>query len=54
MIASCRLRYPSQFGGAVAFRREDFELVNGYSNEFYGWGGEDDDMYERCVQLYSF
>lgn len=22
--------------------------VNGYSNQFFGWGGEDDDFSERC------
>ena len=27
--------------------RQQFELVNGFSNPFWGWGGEDDDMYNR-------
>jgi GT2 family glycosyltransferase len=28
-------------------RREQFEKVNGFSNSFWGWGGEDDDMANR-------
>jgi len=24
--------------------REQIEKVNGFSNQFWGWGGEDDDM----------
>jgi beta-1,4-galactosyltransferase 1 len=39
--------YNRMFGGSVAFPPHYFELVNGYSNTFYGWGGEDDDMYQR-------
>ena len=27
--------------------RQHFEQVNGFSNMFWGWGGEDDDMYNR-------
>lgn len=27
--------------------REQFRLVNGFSNVFWGWGGEDDDMANR-------
>lgn len=27
--------------------RENFEAVNGFSNMFWGWGGEDDDMAAR-------
>lgn len=39
--------YPGIFGGVTAFTGELFEHVNGFSNQFYGWGGEDDDMYSR-------
>ena len=27
--------------------KESFNLANGYSNSYWGWGGEDDDMYNR-------
>lgn len=42
-----RIWYPDLFGGVTAFTREQMESVNGFSNEFYGWGGEDDDMLNR-------
>lgn len=42
-----KLLYKTIFGGATAFTETQFKKVNGYSNEFYGWGGEDDDMYNR-------
>jgi len=41
--------YNGIFGGVTAFKQQHFELVNGFSNQFYGWGGEDDDMYNRLV-----
>jgi len=31
-------------------RREHYLLVNGYSTNYWGWGGEDDDMHERIVK----
>ena len=42
-----RLPYASLVGGALALRTEHFLQVNGYSNLYWGWGGEDDDMSNR-------
>ena len=28
---------------------KEFRDVNGYSNEYWGWGGEDDDLYRRAA-----
>lgn len=36
------------FGGVTIFPIEDFENINGYSNEYWGWGFEDNDLLERC------
>ena len=42
-----QLIYENIFGGVVSLTREQFEDVNGFSNQFWGWGGEDDDMNSR-------
>lgn len=42
-----RLPYPGFFGGVTLLRKEHFIRVNGFSNEFWGWGCEDDDMMNR-------
>nr|KAF7413236.1 hypothetical protein H0235_013087 [Vespula pensylvanica] len=42
-----KLPYADLFGGVSAMSREHFKLVNGFSNVFWGWGGEDDDMANR-------
>ncbi|XP_046492981.1 beta-1,4-N-acetylgalactosaminyltransferase bre-4 [Neodiprion pinetum] len=42
-----RLPYADIFGGVSAMSREQFRLVNGFSNVYWGWGGEDDDMANR-------
>ncbi|XP_041354136.1 beta-1,4-N-acetylgalactosaminyltransferase bre-4-like isoform X2 [Gigantopelta aegis] len=42
-----RLLYSTIFGGAIALSREHFIKVNGFSNKYFGWGGEDDDMFKR-------
>jgi hypothetical protein len=45
-----RQTYENAFGGVVLFTPSHFELVNGYSNEYWGWGLEDDDMRKRLVK----
>ena len=43
-----KLKYFEYFGGAVLFTREQVEKTNGYSNEYWDWGSEDDDLFWRC------
>lgn len=38
------------FGGISIFTREQFERVNGYGVNFWGWGREDDNMRFRLMQ----
>ncbi|KAK7089906.1 beta-1,4-galactosyltransferase 4-like isoform X2 [Littorina saxatilis] len=42
-----RLKYAGSFGGAIAFRPKHFEIANGFSVSYYGWGLEDDDLWLR-------
>ena len=39
--------YQLYFGGITSFPSKVFEKVNGYSNRYWGWGCEDDDMFYR-------
>ncbi|XP_053211018.1 beta-1,4-galactosyltransferase 4-like [Panonychus citri] len=41
------LPYAYLVGGVFAITKADFVQVNGYSNLYWGWGGEDDDMAYR-------
>ncbi|KAJ8719687.1 hypothetical protein PYW08_011862 [Mythimna loreyi] len=41
------LPYLNLFGGAIAIVSKQYKAINGMSNEFYGMGGEDDDLYSR-------
>jgi hypothetical protein len=42
------LKYHEYFGGAVLFSKEQVEKTNGYSNDYWDWGMEDDDLFWRC------
>ena len=44
-----QLKYEEYFGGAVIFSKEQVERTNGYSNDYWDWGMEDDDLFWRCV-----
>lgn len=39
--------FDRNFGGVVAILSEQYRQVNGFANTFYGWGGEDDDFFNR-------
>jgi GT2 family glycosyltransferase len=41
------LLYEELIGGVLNLRKEHLLAVNGYSNLYWGWGAEDDDMYYR-------
>lgn len=48
------LRYPRFFGGVVQITKKVYLDSNGHSNEYWGWGGEDDDFYERVLSRSAF
>lgn len=55
-IAAVWERYggnPSYFGGIVGFNAIMFKKVNGFPNNFWGWGGEDDELLKRTKKFYN-
>lgn len=42
------LGYDQYFGGVILFTKEQVEKTNGYSNDYWDWGQEDDDLFWRC------
>lgn len=43
------LPYSEFFGGVSGLTVEQFRKINGFPNAFWGWGGEDDDLWNRLV-----
>ncbi|CAF1531191.1 unnamed protein product, partial [Didymodactylos carnosus] len=48
-----KLPYADYFGGVTAFNTNDFLTINGFSNVYAGWGGEDDDLRRRVNQKFG-
>jgi len=44
-----KLPYNGYFGGVTLFDKYSFTKINGYSNDYWGWGAEDDDVLFRCI-----
>ena len=49
LLATQRASFDEFFSSVVLFPVEYFEKINGYSNEYWGWGFEDDDLLHRCI-----
>ncbi|XP_069746119.1 beta-1,4-galactosyltransferase 4-like [Narcine bancroftii] len=43
-----KLIYKFNFGGVTGMMTQQFMKVNGFSNRYWGWGGEDDDLLIRA------
>lgn len=44
-----KYHYPTFVGGILIVTRDAFEMLNGFSNRFWGWGREDDEFYHRII-----
>lgn len=49
-LATDDIPFDSYFGGITLFPTEIFKKINGFSNLYWGWGFEDDDLRYRCVK----
>jgi hypothetical protein len=49
-LATDKIPFESYFGGMTLFPTDVFEKINGFSNLYWGWGFEDDDLRYRCVR----
>lgn len=45
-----RTIFDEYFGGVTMFSAKNFEKINGYSNKYWGWGYEDNDLLFRCKE----
>ena len=49
-LATDNLPFEHYFGGITLFPIDLFERINGFSNVYWGWGFEDDDLRYRCIK----
>ena len=49
LLLTFRMPYRSYVGGVISFPPLSYENINGFSNMYFGWGGEDDDLNSRYV-----
>ena len=47
-LATKDIPFIEYFGGITMFNVQDFKKINGFSNKYWGWGFEDDDLLWRC------
>jgi hypothetical protein len=45
-----KYHYDQFMGGVAGMSERDFKRVNGFPNDFFGWGGEDNAFRVRCAQ----
>lgn len=44
-----KLPYKRYFGGVSSLSNDQYLKINGFPNTYWGWGGEDDDIYNRII-----
>jgi hypothetical protein len=49
-LATDNIPFESYFGGITLIPSDLFKKINGFSNLYWGWGFEDDDLRYRCVK----
>jgi hypothetical protein len=46
-----KMPFPEYLGGVTLFNNNHFVMIGGYSNNFWGYGGEDNEIYYRLKQF---
>lgn len=45
-----KYKYPTFLGGVIGMSGENYMKINGFPNRVFGWGGEDDILYDRLAK----